>query len=354
MNNYNNGNSVPLPPDPNTGNSVYQPNQQNQQINPFSKFMPQNQQQQYQQNEHQKHPNMIHPQMPNIPPQSYENAQSSEISPLIHNEYGEKFHRTQRTTPNGYQSCLRACGSCAKCFCCLCITCECGPMQIIPPGHVGLLSEFGMLKKKIGPGPKYINPCTETVQIVSIKKQAAFLPPQDVLTSDHLKLTCSAGCNYDFTNVELAYLKLQDFNTFLSLTIQGELKSVVSSVTLQELKENTLQLSKKLQEELEKKFSPYGIRVIEVYIRDIRLPYEMERAMAAVAESKQENEMKKNAALGYLKSAQDYKKAAESYKGNNIAMELKYFSILQAITMGKKSTVLMRDCIINMKELKKD
>lgn len=224
-------------------------------------------------------------------------------------------------------------------------------MQVIPNGCVGLLSEFGVLKKKLNPGPKYINPCTETLQIVSIRKQAKMLPAQSVLTRDQLRLTCTAGVNYDFTNVELAYLKLEDFETYLTLTIQGELKSVVSSVTLNELKENTIQISKRLEEELKGKFEPYGVRVIEVYIRDVRLPYSMERAMATVAESKQQNEMKKNAAMGYLKSAKDFKKAADSYKGNNIAMELKYFSILQAVTVGKKSTVLMRDSIINVKDL---
>lgn len=357
---------APGPPNPQTGNSQYQQPQQFQKMPPQFQMQGQQGNQQMMQFMNQKMPpggmpgahqnpkmNMVAPRLPQVqgqPPQQFQ-GDNGEISSLIHNEYGEEFHRTQKTRSNAYQTCLFACGGLSQCICCMCVACECGPMQVIPPGNVGLLMEFGKLKKKIGPGPKFINPCTETVKIVSIRRQTKNLPAQTVLTRDQLKLTCSAGVNYDFTNVELVAFKLQDFNSYLNFTIQGELKALIAKITLEELKNNTMETNKKLREKLNEKFLPYGVTVIEVFIRNIVLPLSMQRAMATQAESKQQVEMKKNAAMGYLKSAKDYKKAAESYKGNNIAMELKYFSILQAMTIGKKSTVMMRDCIIKLKDL---
>lgn len=101
---------VPGPPDPQTGNSIYTPHNVQAQINPFAQFQPSNNRQAFQGNNQS---NMIHPQMPQAQQNQYaELPFSDQISPLIHNEYGEKFHRTQKTTPNAYQACLTACGGC--------------------------------------------------------------------------------------------------------------------------------------------------------------------------------------------------------------------------------------------------
>jgi hypothetical protein len=100
--------------------------------------------------------------------------------------------------------------------------------------------------------------------------------------------------------------------------------------------------------EVEKKLEPYGINISSMEIRDVKLPFNMVRSMAQVAESENENRQKLAAANGYLSSAKSYAQAAKSYTGHDIAMELNYYGVLKAMTMGKKSTVVLKDSVIKI------
>lgn len=72
-----------------------------------------------------------------------------------------------------YGKCMHAWGECcgcmrtwAPCICCCCVD---YPYQIVPQSNVGIYQKFGRYLKTVKPGLHYINPCTETLNKVSLK-----------------------------------------------------------------------------------------------------------------------------------------------------------------------------------------
>jgi erythrocyte band 7 integral membrane protein len=70
-----------------------------------------------------------------------------------------------------YESALERCGSCTGCFrswlpCCCC-WCP-YPYQSVRQGTIGLKERFGRWEATLDPGLHYINPCTESLQHVTL------------------------------------------------------------------------------------------------------------------------------------------------------------------------------------------
>jgi erythrocyte band 7 integral membrane protein len=82
------------------------------------------------------------------------------IAKNLNSIYGEKYSAKPKDSAGAYAGCMRGCGGCCQSSCLVCASCNCGPVQKISTGHIGLLIEFGRLVKKLPPGLHVINPCS--------------------------------------------------------------------------------------------------------------------------------------------------------------------------------------------------
>jgi hypothetical protein len=157
------------------------------------------------------------------------------VDSKIHSEYGEEFHKTGKTRPNGYQSCIETCGKLSECYCCICKACECGPVTRIHPGNIGFILEFGKIVKKVGAGLQTYNYCTQKVMQVSIKKQSMNMSSQKLLTEDQLMISCRTIITYNFDKPELTFFKITQPIQFIRFTIQGIIKALVAERSYEQL-----------------------------------------------------------------------------------------------------------------------
>ena len=75
-------------------------------------------------------------------------------------------------------------------------------------------------------------------------------------------------------------------------------------------------------------------------IKDVRLPIQLQRAMAAEAEAAREATAKVIAAEGEMRASSALKFAALEISQHPIAVQLRYLQTLNAISSGKKSTII--------------
>ena len=295
--------------------------------------------------------NMISPAQPShLQPQDNQNqpvgdAAELKLDPQIHSEYGSEFMKTgmRDEEKSNYETCLSCCGAVCSGICCLCILCECGPVEMIKPAHVGFISRFGKLEKKVGPGLYKYNMCTETITQLPMMIQNGSIPGQSLLTRDNLLMNCNTVYNYHYSIPELVIFKVKDPNYLVQFTIKGILKGLVAERTFDELQKNPDSFNKACLAETERKLKPFGIKVGNIDIKDVMLMHDMQRSMAQATESKNRNLQKIARAQGCLKASTSYSQAAESYKGQNIAVELNYYGLLKTMTMGKRSTIFIKD-----------
>ncbi len=84
----------------------------------------------------------------------------------------------------------------------------------------------------------------------------------------------------------------------------------------------------------------WGVKVERVEIKDVRLPIQLQRAMAAEAEAAREATAKVIAAEGEMRASSALKFAALEISQHPIAVQLRYLQTLNTISSGKKSTIV--------------
>ena len=76
------------------------------------------------------------------------------------------------------------------------------------------------------------------------------------------------------------------------------------------------------------------------YSKDVRLPVQMQRAMAAEAESTREARAKVVAAEGEMKASRALKEAADVLTESPASLQLRYLQTLHSISEEKNSTII--------------
>ena len=77
---------------------------------------------------------------------------------------------------------------------------------------------------------------------------------------------------------------------------------------------------------------PWGVKVERVEIKDVRVPVQLQRAMAAEAEAAREARAKVVAAEGEQKASRALKDASDIISGSPAALQLRYLQVRQQHT----------------------
>merc|ERR1719394_1725247 len=85
---------------------------------------------------------------------------------------------------------------------------------------------------------------------------------------------------------------------------------------------------------------PWGVLVERVEVKDVRVPEQLQRAMAAEAEAAREARAKVIAAEGEHKASRALRHAAEIITDSPAALQLRYLQTLNGISAENNSTII--------------
>ena len=97
------------------------------------------------------------------------------------------------------------------------------------------------------------------------------------------------------------------------------------------------------------------IQVERVEVKDVRLPQQLQRAMAAEAEAAREARAKVIAAEGEQKASKALKEASDIISDSPAALQLRYLQTLTNISAEKNSTIIFPlpiDMLANLGSMK--
>ncbi|XP_060861377.1 band 7 protein AAEL010189-like [Metopolophium dirhodum] len=95
-----------------------------------------------------------------------------------------------------------------------------------------------------------------------------------------------------------------------------------------------------MQVSLDEATESRGIKVERVDIKDMRLPIQLQRAMAAEAEASREARAKIIAAEGEQKASRALREASDIISDSPAALQLRYLQTLNTISAEKNSTIV--------------
>ncbi|XP_054721116.1 stomatin-like [Uloborus diversus] len=202
--------------------------------------------------------------------------------------------------------------------------------------RLGRLSKGGAR----GPGLFFIIPCTDNYCKVDLRTVSFNVPPQEVLSKDSVTVSVDAVVYYRISNATIAVSNVVNYDSSTQLLAATTLRTVLGTKSLSEILSEREHISHVMQASLDEATAPWGVKVERVEIKDVRLPQQMQRAMAAEAEAAREARAKVIAAEGEQKASRALKEAADVIAESSGAMQLRYLQTLTTIAAEKNSTVV--------------
>uniref|UniRef100_A0A1I8IUA0 Reverse transcriptase domain-containing protein n=1 Tax=Macrostomum lignano TaxID=282301 RepID=A0A1I8IUA0_9PLAT len=191
-----------------------------------------------------------------------------------------------------------------------------------------------------GPGLFFVVPCMDVIRKVDLRTVTFDVPPQEVLTKDSVTVAVDAVVYYRIYNPVIAVTNVEDADRSTRLLAATTLRNVLGTKNLSEILSERESISAMMQETLDEATHPWGVKVERVEVKDVRLPVQLQRAMAAEAEAAREARAKVIAAEGEQKASRALKEAADVLNESPFALQLRYLQTLNTISAEKNSTII--------------
>lgn len=191
-----------------------------------------------------------------------------------------------------------------------------------------------------GPGVFFILPCIDTFRTVDLRTVSFDVPPQEILTKDSVTIAVDAVVYFRVMNPTISITNVQNYKSSTELLAQTTLRNILGTKSLGELLSDREHISHSIQSILDEATDPWGVKVERVEIKDVKLPVQLQRAMAAEAEASREARAKVIAAEGEQNASRALKEAADVIASSPSALQLRYLQTLNTISAEKNSTII--------------
>jgi regulator of protease activity HflC (stomatin/prohibitin superfamily) len=197
-----------------------------------------------------------------------------------------------------------------------------------------------VLKKEKGPGLVLILWPIDKIVKVSLRVVTWEIPPQDVITRDNVSLKVNAVVYFRVVNAVKSVIEVESVRFAVEQAAQTGLRSVLGEVELDDLLSQRETLNEKLRVILDDHTEPWGVKVSSVQVKQVDLPPDMQRAIAAQAEAERERRAKVIAAEGEFQAAAKLAEAAAVLDREPAAITLRYLQTLIEIGVEKNTTIV--------------
>ena len=164
---------------------------------------------------------------------------------------------------------------------------------------------------------------------------------ESCLTKDTVPVDVDAIAFWVVYDAERAALEVQHYQQAVVLSSQTALRDAIGKHDLGELIQSRKELGRVLQETLDKKMHDWGIQVQSVEIRDVIIPKALEEAMSRQAQAERERQARIILSTAETEIASKFVAAAETYRENPVAMNLRAMNMLYESIVKRGSLMVV-------------
>ena len=162
-------------------------------------------------------------------------------------------------------------------------------IKILAEYERGVIFRLGhLLPQSKGPGVILVFAPVDRIVRVSLRQEALEVPPQDIITRDNVTLKVNAVIFLRVIDPNRAVVEVSNYVYQTSQFAQTTLRSVLGEVDLDELLAHREKINLRLQSILDQHTAPWGVKVVNVEVKQVDMPESMLRAMAKQAEAERE------------------------------------------------------------------
>jgi regulator of protease activity HflC (stomatin/prohibitin superfamily) len=204
----------------------------------------------------------------------------------------------------------------------------------------GVVLRFGVFRGLKEPGLTFIIPFVDELTRVDQRVITMEIPAQDIITRDNVSVKVTAVLYFRVVEPGKAVLAVENYLYATSQIAQTTLRSICGEAELDDLLAKRDEVNHRVQEIIDRRTDPWGVKVSLVELKDIDLPQEMQRAMARQAEAERERRAKIIQAEGEFQAAEKLTDAATIMAKESSTIQLRYLETLRQIATENNSTIL--------------
>jgi len=196
--------------------------------------------------------------------------------------------------------------------------------------YVGLMS----------PGWRLVLPIFQSYKKVDLRVKAVDVPNQEAITKDNISVGVNAVIYYKVQDANKAVLEVENFYYAISQLAQTTMRNAVGQVDLDDLLSQRDRVSENIRKIIDDASDPWGIKVLNVELKDIALPEEMKRVIGKQAEAEREKRAMIIKAEGEAVAADNMAKAAKILSESAGALHLRTLQSINDISSDQSNTIV--------------
>jgi regulator of protease activity HflC (stomatin/prohibitin superfamily) len=215
-------------------------------------------------------------------------------------------------------------------------------LRIIKEWERAPLLTLGRYRGLKGPGIIYVTPFISRVPfIISTRLQVISFKTEQTLTKDNVPVVVDAVMYFQPIDLQKVILGAENFRMATELAAQTTLREVIGQASFDELLTEREKVGSIARGIIDSKTEAWGIKVTAVEIRDVAIPQALQEAMSRQAQAERERRARVTLALAESEAAAKMVEAANQYKDNDRAFQLRWMNIIYELGLQGKNTILL-------------
>lgn len=193
-----------------------------------------------------------------------------------------------------------------------------------------------------GPGIIYIIPIISKVPfIISTRLQVTSFKTEQTLTKDNVPVVVDAVMYFQPVDLEKVVLGAENYRMATELAAQTTLREVIGQASFDELLTEREKVGAFARGIIDSKTEAWGIKVTSVEIRDVGIPPVLQDAMSRQAQAERERRARVTLAIAEQEAAAKMVEAANLYKGNDRAFQLRWMNIIYELGLSGRNVIML-------------
>lgn len=215
-------------------------------------------------------------------------------------------------------------------------------IHVVLEWEKAVVMRFGKFNRLAGPGLVFTIPIIEFYTLrIDQRISSTYFCAEETLTSDLVPVNVDAVLFWMVWDARRATTEVGDYVQAVAWVAQTAMRKAIGRASVVEVATRRDQLDEELKAEIEEKLNPWGITIVDVEIRDIVIPKELQESMAMEAVAERRRSARMILAEAEKDISEMLKDASEVYDGDADALRLRTMHLAYESVEQSGGTMMM-------------
>ncbi|MBI2337433.1 MAG: slipin family protein [Deltaproteobacteria bacterium] len=214
--------------------------------------------------------------------------------------------------------------------------------RVISQWERAIVLRFGKFKGLKGPGFFAIIPFVDTLPyFIDLRTITTPFTAEQTLTKDSVPVDVDAVLFWRVVDPKKAALEVENYRKAIAWASQTALRDVIGETLLSDMLVGRQQIDSKLCNKIDSSTEAWGIKVLSVELRDVKIPSGLQNAMSMQAQAERERQARVILGESEVQVSEKFQKASERYANNPTALHLRAMNILLEGMRANSSIIIV-------------